>query len=157
MLVADVMDPSPVEISLDASFRRAAELFDEHQTSELVVVDAGGAYLGVISEGDLLRALMPDFEATSVPLEDLSIAEASRLFVESAPFNADRPIASLVIGKPITLAPDDPLLKAATVMASKNIRRLPVVRDGALVGMLARAQIPWALLRQAGVTASPDA
>ena len=155
MLVADVMDVSPVEVSPDASFRQAAELFAEHQASDLAVVDANGSFMGVISEGDLLRALMPEFERTTRTIENLSIAEASRLFVESAPFSADRPIASLVIRKPITLKPDESMLVAATVMVSKNIRRLPVVQDGRLVGMLARAKIPWALLREAEATPSP--
>ena len=131
-------------------------ILDVVPTSELVVIGTDGTYIGVISEGDLLRALMPEFERTTTTIENLSITEASRLFVESAPFNATRPIASLLIRKSITLAPNDPLLVAATVMVSKNIRRLPVVQDGRLVGMLARAKIPWTLLRDAGVTAEPE-
>ena len=156
MLVADVMDRCPTEVSIGASFREAAELFAMHQTSELEVISEGGTYAGVLTEGDLLRALMPEFERTTSTIESLSIAEASRLFVESAPVHADRPIASLVIRNAITLAPSDPMLPAATVMVTKNIRRLPVVEDATLVGVLVRAKIPWALLRDAAGTARPE-
>jgi CBS domain-containing protein len=149
VLVADVMDNDPAYVSLSTSFRRAAELFVRHATSELVVTDDGG-YVGILSEGDLLRALMPDFESLATSDVLVSLDRATELFLDATSFHADRPIASVVIGRPITLAPGDSLLKAATVMASMHIHRLPVVDDGVVVGMLARADVLWAVLSPEG-------
>ena len=145
MLVGDVMDPEPPTISLDGTFRQAAELFTQRQTSELVVIDQG-RFAGILSEGDLLRALLPDFEPMTKSVAGVSLEEACNLFLESGRFNAERKISSLVLTRPISLAPDDPLLKAATVMAAEHISRLPVIAEGAVVGMLARAKIAQALL-----------
>jgi CBS domain-containing protein len=153
MLVADVMDTDPAEIALDATFREAAESFVVNRTSDLVVTDAG-RYVGILSEGDLLRALLPDFEPMTKSVAGVSLDEASRLFLDSGRFNADRSIASLVLKRPISLAPRDPLLKAATVMAAEHIRRLPVIEDGSVVGMLARAKISRALLSERATPAS---
>ncbi|HEU0317694.1 MAG TPA: CBS domain-containing protein, partial [Solirubrobacteraceae bacterium] len=74
--------------------------------------------------------------------------------LDSGRFNADRSIASLVLRRPIVLAPGDPLLKAATVMTAEHIRRLPVIEDGSVVGMLARAKISRALLSEPPTPAS---
>src|SRR3954447_8714308 len=153
MLVGDVMDREPAKIPLGGTFRQAAELFIRRQTSELVVTDHG-RFAGILSEGDLLRALLPDFEPMTQSVAGVSLEEACNLFLESGRFNAERTISSLVLTRPISLAPDDPLLKAATVMAAKHVGRLPVVVDGAVVGMLARAKISYALVgdRQAAVS-----
>ena len=55
-------------------------------------------------------------------------------------------IKRLIIADPITVHPDDPLLKAAAVMTSRMIRRLPVVHEGRFIGTVSRADICWALL-----------
>lgn len=151
MIVADLMNTTPVEIPLDATFRTAAELFVQTQASDLVVTD-GGKYAGILSEGDLLRALLPDFEPMTKSVAGVSLEEACNLFLDSGRFNADRTIASLVLARPTTLAPGDPLLKAATVMTANHIRQLPVIDDGTFVGMLRRASISWALLCERDAT-----
>lgn len=145
MLVADIMDTAPPEIPLSATFRDAAELFVQTQTSDLIVMD-DGQYVGVLAEGDLLRALLPDFEPITKSVAGVSLEEACDMFIDSGRFNADRVISALVLSKPMAVAPSDPLLKAATVMATGHIRRLPVIENGVLVGMLSRVKISWALL-----------
>jgi CBS domain-containing protein len=147
MVVADVMDTDPVEVPYNASFRQAAELFIACETSDLVVVD-GDRYAGILSESDLLGALIPDFEQTTMSVAGVSLQEAADLFIKSGRFNANRSIASLVLTRPMFLAPDDSLLKAATVMAADHIQRMPVMSAGRVVGMLSRAKISWALLTQ---------
>jgi len=139
------MDTSFAEIPLTATFQRAAELFVETQTSDLVVVD-DGRYAGILSEGDLLRALLPDFEESTATLAAISMDEAQNRFLDSGPFNRERTIGSPVLTQPVSLSPRDPLLIAATVMASEHIRRLPVIEDGHVIGMLSRAKLSWALL-----------
>jgi CBS domain-containing protein len=139
------MDRDPVHVPRTTSFLRAAELFVEHGTSDLVVTE-DGRYAGVLSEGDVLRALMPDFEPMLAENSTVSLERAAELFLDSGRFHADQPIATAVIRQPITLAPGDTLLKAAAVMSSKFIRRLPVIEEGRAVGMLFRANVSLAVL-----------
>jgi CBS domain-containing protein len=157
MVVADVMDTNPVGVPYNASFRQAAELFVARETSDLVVVD-GERFAGILSESDLLRGLIPDFESPTNSVAGVSLQEAADLFIKSGRFNSDRSIASLVRARPMFLAPDDSLLKAATVMAADHLQRMPVIEAGKVVGMLSRAKISWALLTQdapaAGIAAA---
>lgn len=144
MRVADVMNRQAAQIRVDDPLRLAAELLALSQSSDLAVVDEDGRFVGVLSEGDLLRALMPDYTL----LEDVpvSVADASAFFETSGVSRADDPIGPLVITESITVHPDDDLLKPAAVMVTRQIRRLPVLQDGRFVGTLSRADVCWALL-----------
>lgn len=147
MRIGDIMDRRAARISLDGSMANAAELLVLSRASDLMVVDENGDYVGVLAEGDLLHALMPDFEGL---LESgASLDDAVRAFLDSGRQFADQPISRLVIRTSITLSPDDELLQAATVMITKQIRRLAVVDGERLVGTVSRADVCWSLLTDA--------
>jgi CBS domain-containing protein len=146
MRINEVMDRKTARITVDAPMSLAAELLVLSQASDLMVVDDDGRYLGVLAEGDVLRAIMPDFEGLME--SGASLEDAFRIFLDNGRQYADQPIRRLVIRKSITLGPNDELLKAATVMVTKQIRRLPVVDDERLVGTVSRADVCWALLAQ---------
>jgi CBS domain-containing protein len=147
MRVADIMDRRAARIGIDGSMANAAELLVLSRASDLMVVDDEGDYVGVLSEGDLLHALMPDFEGLME--SGASLDEAFRIFLESGRQFSDQPISRLVIRTSITVSPDDELLKAATVMITKQIRRLAVVDGKRLVGTVSRADVCWSLLTDA--------
>lgn len=52
-----------------------------------------------------------------------------------------------LVATPITLSPDDNLLKAATTMSLKKMRRLPVVKNGKLIATISRGDICKAALK----------
>jgi len=144
MLIRDVLDRKVACVGEHVSMRFAAELLSLSKASDLVVVDEEHNFVGILSEGDVLRALMPDTE--EVIRAKGSLMDVAALFVESARSLAEQPIKPLIITNPITLHPDDDLIKAASVMVSKDIRRLPVVEFGKFVGTVSRADICWILV-----------
>jgi CBS domain-containing protein len=145
MRIGDVMDRKAARIPVTAPMSLAAELLVLSRASDLMVVDDEGRYVGVLAEGDLLHALMPDFEGLMD--SGASLADAFRIFVDSGREYADQPIGRLVIRKSITVGPEDELLMAATVMVTKGIRRLAVVDGERLLGTVSRADVCWALLQ----------
>lgn len=146
MRIGDVMDRRAARIPQDASMASAADILVLSRASDLMVVDEDGRYVGVVSEGDLLRAIMPDFEG--LVESGASLEEAFAIFRDAGRRYADQPVRRLVIRKSITVAPDDELLRAATVMVTKQIRRLPVVDGDRLVGTVSRADLCWGLLSE---------
>jgi CBS domain-containing protein len=149
MRIGEVMDRRTARITVDAPMSLAAELLVLSQASDLMVVDDDGRYLGVLSEGDILRAVMPDFEGLME--SGASLQDAFGIFLDNGRQYGDQPIRRLVIRKSITVSPNDELLKAATVMVTKQIRRLPVVDDERLVGTVSRADLCGAILSQAAI------
>lgn len=138
------MDPKAARIGVSTTFQEAAELLVLTQASDLIVVDAEGAFLGVVSEGDVLRALIPDYN--EVTAAGGSMQDAARLFVEHGHDLATQTVERLIIRHPITVAPDDDLLGVSAIMIEKMIRRLPVVEGKRFVGTIARADVAWAVL-----------
>lgn len=139
--VRDGMNRRVACVRPDASMLEVAELMAVTQASDIVVVNADRDFLGVISEGDIIRTVLPDF--SEVAAAQGSLSNAAQLFLDSAWRLRDQPVARLIIANPLTLHPDDSLLKAGVIMAERMIRRLPVVEDGKFVGSLSRADLAW--------------
>jgi len=143
LLIKDIME-DPVSIQIDDVLDSAAKLASDTQASDLMVVDAENRFIGVLSEGDMIRAVLPNFE--EITHGTGSLEDAFQIFVESGKDLAKQPFERLIIRNPILLKPDEELLRAATVMIEKMIRRLPVVDNSKLIGTVSRSDICRAIL-----------
>lgn len=139
LLVKDVMMNRPARIRYNANLHEAAETVALSDVSDLMVMDEENNFVGVISEGDILRGSLPDID--EIIGEGGSINIAFEIFLDKGRNLANLPIAPLVIQEPIVVDPDDHVAKAATVLIDKQIRLLPVVRDNQLLGTVSRADI----------------
>jgi CBS domain-containing protein len=144
MKVRDVMNTETIRIGPQATVKEAAQLAHDSQASDLMVVDEDGNFKGVLSEGDLIRGALPQMDEILAQGEGL--AGGIELFLDKGADLANQPAAPFFITNALTVAPDSPVLKAAGIMISKQIRRLPVVDNGKLVGTIARADICLGLM-----------
>lgn len=141
LVVETVMDcgDDVVQIRSDATLLDAAEMVAVTRVGDLMVVDDGARFVGVLSEGDILRNALPDVE--EIMSAGGTLHDAYQLFVKKARALSAMPIGPLVIREPIVLEPGDHVAQAATILIERQIRRLPVVDDGRLVGSVSRANI----------------
>lgn len=144
MLVGDAYNPSTVKISPDTSLSDAAKLFSETRASDIMVVDGDGSLVGVASEGDLIRAVIPDQH--EIVESDLPLLAGFEMMEEKGREIRGLTVEDIMIPEPVTVTEEDALIKAAQIMIAKTIRRLPVVKDGKLIGNLSRADICKAVL-----------
>jgi len=144
MLVKDLMTIYPICLPSDTNIRHAAEIFSLTEVSEIMVVDEEQNFIGVLSEGDLLRALMPDFE--EILGAGGTLYHAFELFIQKGSLLAEDSIAHLIIHNPIMVKTSDEVAKIATIMIQKNIRRLPVVENNKLVGTISRSDLCRAII-----------
>lgn len=144
MLIRDVMTIYPVYVNINSTMHRAAEIISIAEVSDLMVVDDERNFVGVLSEGDMIRAVLPNFD--EVVDAGGTLDDAFAFFVRKGRELAQRPIAPHVITDAITMKPNDEAASAAAVMAEKQIRRLPVVEDTKLVGTVSRADICRAVI-----------
>lgn len=113
MLVKDVMTPSVVSIDPEESAALAARLLARHRLGALPVCSEEGILRGMVTDRDIvLRCVAPETDPKQVPVKEIM----------------SRRLAAV--------APGDDVRQAARVMARRQIRRLPVVEDGKVVGML---------------------
>lgn len=123
MLVSEVMNRANISESSAATLRDAAGRMWKQQTGSLVILD-DGALIGIITERDVMKAVArgDDLDAT--------------------------PISALMTRAVITLTPDDSIEEAAGHMATRWIRHLPVVADGAVVGMVSQRDLCALLVKR---------
>lgn len=144
MKIDEVMSRNPATIKLGTPMRDAAILLHRSLASDLMVVDDDNTFMGVLSEGDMVRKIMPRFE--DMVLSSGNLYELFGMFLERGNEIGHHAIDELVIRHPEVMSPDQDAVKAAATMVSKQIRRLPVVQDGKLVGTISRADIALAVL-----------
>ncbi|MBI1258593.1 MAG: CBS domain-containing protein [Chloroflexi bacterium] len=143
-LVSGIMTVRTVRVRISDSLHRAAEVIALSGVGDLMVIDNDNNFVGVLSVGDVLRAAMPDFD--EITGEGGTLEQAFRLFLRKGSELMYKPIQPLVITQPLVVAPDDHVAKAAALMLERNIHRLPVVKDGRLVGTVGRTDICQAVV-----------
>jgi CBS domain-containing protein len=104
-----------------------------------MVVDDDDNFYGVLSEGDILRTALPDID--EILTEGGTLDDAFAIFMRKGRELSSLPIVPLIIKEPIVVSPEDHIAKAATVLLDKQIRLLPVVQEGKLVGVISRADV----------------
>lgn len=139
MLIREMMTVRTARIRPDSHLHHAAEIVALSGASDLMVVDYDGSFMGVLSEGDILRAALPDID--EILEQGGSLDDAFRVFLQKGTALSERPIMPLVIQDPIVLGPEDHVAQATVILVDKMIRRLPVVENGKLVGTVSRADV----------------
>src|SRR5581483_8196852 len=112
--------------------RQVADILLARCISAVPVVSQSGELLGIISEGDLMRRSETDTERRqSWWLELVASSEASATdFVRS---HADK-VADVMTRKVVTAEPDTSLAEIAALLERNHIKRVPVVKNGKVVG-----------------------
>lgn len=149
--VEDAMTPEVVTCAPDEQVSVVVRRLREEDVSGAPVVD-GEEVVGVVSEADLLDLLdarqedaniwLPSpFEAFELPLRAFpwrEWAEKHGLVKEVLEDVGEKPVREVMSKNPRVVSPTTPLDEAAGVMVRTGYNRLPVVRDGELVGILTR-------------------
>ncbi|MFF1492061.1 CBS domain-containing protein [Streptomyces sp. NPDC058304] len=135
--VADVMAHTAVAVGREASYKEIVELMNQWQVSALPVLEGEGRVVGVVSEADLLPK--EEFRQDDPRLPE-QLDEASK---------AGGVLAEELMSSPaVTVHPDATIAEAARIMATKNVKRLPVVNGiGLLEGVVSRSDLLKVFLR----------
>ena len=143
MRVEDFMTRRVVTITPDTTLLAAAKLMLEHRVGGLPVLDASGRMIGVFSESDLLREEGEDGSPWLQMMvgPDGKPAEPPRLDA--------RKVGDVMTRQLITIAPGASIAQACRLVHEHRLRRLPVVENDKLVGMIARADLVRAVAMSA--------
>jgi len=132
LLVRDLMTERPRTIGGDVPLRHAARELIRSGLGALPVVDEHEQLLGMLSERELMRHLL----AT----EGVSFGGSRHQSPAVARAN-DMTVREAMTRQVLCVAPEQPVAEVAALMSNKDVERLPVVREGRLVGFLTRGDI----------------
>ena len=136
MKAADIMTTAVVAVGPETSVSEIAGLLLDHQISAVPVIDEEQHVLGIVSEDDLLGHPPSDsprgrwlrlFDPAAVSLEDIASAR-------------HRKAREVMTHPAVTVL--------ATLMHRRRLKRVPVLQDGSLVGIVSRSDVLEALVRR---------
>lgn len=143
MKARDIMQRQPITATPEMAIEDAVHLMIVHRISGLPVVDPAGAVVGILSESDLLRRMELGTEER-LPGWRTWLAGQGRAAREYVRSHARR-VGEVMTAPVISVTPQSDLADVVALMESRRIKRVPVLQDGRLVGILTRSDLVRAL------------
>lgn len=134
--VREIMAERPRTTRPNTPLRDAAREMARARIGALPVVDSEGNLVGMLGERELMRDM----------LSNSAIFGGASARPASAADQSRRTVREVMTRQVLCVSPDQPLAEVASLMANKDVERVPVVREGRLVGFLTRADIVRKLL-----------
>ncbi len=141
----DIMNPDPAWCGPDASLSEVARRFAEEGLTGLLVLDEDKRLLGVITDSDLIDQQKKLHLPTVMAIFDMVIPLGESRFEEELSRIQAMTAADLMQTRVTTVDADASLSDIATIMADRKIHHLPVIENGAVVGMISRHDVIKAL------------
>src|SRR6185295_12607097 len=146
----DLMTRDVAVVHPETSLLDAVRLMAQRRISGMPVVDDAGHIVGMLSEGDLVRWHEGYTERQARWLDMLADGfDLAPAFLQGIQ-EQQRKVQSVMSPTVTTVTEATPARDVASLMYSKNIKRVPVVRDGQLVGIVARSDLIRALAVKLG-------
>lgn len=111
--LSEVMTKDPVTVPATASLEEAARLMRDNDIGDVLVVDDTGSLFGIVTDRDIVvEAVAEGIHPSSTSVDEVCTHD------------------------PVALGPDDAVAAAAKLMSDRAIRRLPIVENGSLIGIV---------------------
>jgi len=159
MRAADVMVTNVITVGPDATVEEVAQILLSARISGLPVVGKAGELIGIVSEGDLMHRA----EAGTGRRRPWWLAAFLGKHALAAEFVKEhsRSVTDVMTREVVTATPEMPLSEIANLLEKNAIKRVPIIKDGKIVGIVSRANLLQALAvagkKRAGAEPSDDA
>ena len=138
MRAKDVMRSEVQCVSETTTLRELSRAFRRHGVMTLSVVNDAGELVGVVTETELLKAMLPGYGELQDSLhymQDFEYLEDRADEVESVP------VEDIMLRGAISVNEDTPLMRVISLFLLKACSHIPVVRDRQIVGVVTRTDI----------------
>ena len=155
MRARDIMTTDPITVPPETPIGAVAALMAEHNIPGLPVLDADGRLVGLVTDGDLMRRLSAKEDKPASFFAALLGANADQAMAYARAHG--RRVRDVMSTDLATVPEDATVEEVAHILETKRIRRVPVVRDGRLVGVVSRADLLRAVMAPVGSGAEEEA
>jgi len=139
MNASDIMTTDVVTVGLTTKVSEIAKILLERRISAVPVTDPDGSLIGIVSEGDLMRRSETEtITQRSWWLEYFTFSyDLQAEFIKTHA----RTAAEVMTPNPISVSPETPVNEIAAILEKHRIKRVPVLQDRAIVGIVSRANL----------------
>lgn len=152
--VRDVMTSSVITLNEGDELHKASIILAVNGISSAPIVDSKEHLLGMLSSMDILRFVKDLKDRTQLDVPTLSLLASPPVeelddpaLDEAYETISEKRVGDIMVREVITVRLDDELMKVLDMMLERNVRRLPVVEKGRLVGIISRKDIMWGILK----------
>jgi CBS domain-containing protein len=142
MRAADIMTPDVICAAPDTSLAELVRLMLDNHISAVPIVD-NGSLVGIVTEGDLLHRV--ELGTDQRPARWLELFTSIDSLATDYARTHGRKASEIMTHNVVTAPETMPLTELAHLMETRRIKRVPVVRDGKLVGIVSRRNLLQAL------------
>lgn len=139
MKTSEVMVSNVITVGPEASVPEVADLLLRNRISAVPVIAANGEILGIVSEGDLLNR--PESETSHRQSWWLEALTSKEMLAAEFVKSHSRKVTDVMKRDVITASPDDSVADVAARLERHCIKRVPIVKDGRIVGIVSRANL----------------
>jgi CBS domain-containing protein len=150
------MTRSVVSVTPETQVADLVQTLLRHNISGTPVIDSNGLLVGIVTEGDLMRRAELGTERKRGGW--LAFFTATATLAHDYVRSHGTTVADVMTPGVVAVAPDTPLAEIADLMEARRVRRVPVVLEGHVVGIVSRANLlrAWASLPPEAPPASAD-
>ena len=130
LTVRDVMSDRPRTVDAETPLREAARTMVRAGLGALPVIDGDRRVVGMVSEREVIRHLLTT-----------QVFSGADVRSSLSPVAGPRTVRDVMSRQVMCVAPEQPIAEVASLMSNKDVDRVPVVREGQLVGFLTRGDI----------------
>jgi CBS domain-containing protein len=149
LTVQEIMTTPVITVTANTTVRELASILTLNKISGVPVVDDQDRVLGMVSEADIiLQDTDIHFPYYIQFLESVIYLQSVHRFEERVRKAVGSKVSEIMTEDVVSVAPDETVREVATLMADRNVNRLPVTEDGRLVGIVTRGDIVRAIAQQ---------
>jgi CBS domain-containing protein len=143
----DFMTPDPVTVAPDLPVTDAAHIMSEKRVGALPVLDADGALVGLVTEGDLIMQDAKVHFPTYLHLLGgfIFYPGSTERFEADLKKAVGATVADVMTLEPVTISPDATIEDVATLLVEQEVSRIPVLDGDRLVGIISKSDIVRAI------------
>ncbi len=145
MLVKQIMQINVQTVGPEDPVSNVAKLIVLHRIAGIPVVDEQQRVVGMISEQDILKAMFPSYsEFIESPMAHTDFEDMEDRYLDVG----KKKVKDLMRTTVFTVTPETPVLRAASMMIIKRIRRIPVLDGDRLVGIISQGDVHMAFFQR---------
>ncbi|MBE5710813.1 MAG: CBS domain-containing protein, partial [Slackia sp.] len=138
--IALLMEKTPFVVKGTMPVGEVMHELVNRKVSGMPVVDGSGVPIGFISDGDIMRYLSECHPAITSSYSLMEVAN-SQTFDEKLKELVALPVSHIATERVVSIPQDATLQEACTLLAQHKLKKVPVVQNGTIVGMLSRSDV----------------
>ena len=148
MVAKDIMSKNVITVKNDATIEEVAKVLTDNSISGVPVVSEDGNVIGIVTKKDLIyKDIEPKVPSYVEVLGGVFFVEGIKQYEEKLRKLLANKAEDIMTRDVVTISEDTDIREIAEIMVNEGVNRLPVLKDGKLVGIISRGDIVKSLIK----------